>query len=375
MSHVIACPQCRLSGNATDEMVGKLVQCSGCGTSFLVQPNLSLAEDSSGDLGLEFDLEATLEQAEPKQDAQPKQDGHKPAKLKPCPDCGHIVSLTATTCPNCAAPQAASKTRQKLIYGAVGAGVSILVFIGLGIALYSNGARQVEKTNQDSTKDLAKGSNDKANQDSTKEVAKGSNDKANQDVAKGSTNKEVILTGQQIYEKAMKSTVWINNPGMGSGSGILVNAEDKLILTNYHVVSKPVFSTKEGKLLYSFNGTLTQSDPRDQDLKLPYKLYPVNLFRDKLYLIDMVSSEIDSYLQILNDKGQVLTEGCDRPENDLNARIHFVPPYDGKFQILATVATVFDNRLGKYSLKITQHSLDERSSFRSSVSLGQFSCL
>ena len=92
---------------------------------------------------------------------------------------------------------------------------------------------------------------------------------------------------------------------MGSGSGILVNAKDKLILTNYHVVFQPaISSTKEGKLLHSFNDSLTQSDPRDARLKLPYKFYPVNLSHDKLYVIDMMSTEIDSYLLIRMIRGR-----------------------------------------------------------------------
>ena len=35
----------------------------------------------------------------------PTQEGHKPPTLKPCPDCSHMVSLRATACPNCGAPQ------------------------------------------------------------------------------------------------------------------------------------------------------------------------------------------------------------------------------------------------------------------------------
>src|SRR5262245_62094913 len=47
------------------------------------------------------------------------------------------------------------------------------------------------------------------------------------------------LSGQKVYEKVLKSTVWINNPGQGFASGCLINAEEKLVLTNYHVVCRP----------------------------------------------------------------------------------------------------------------------------------------
>src|SRR5262245_20793658 len=50
------------------------------------------------------------------------------------------------------------------------------------------------------------------------------------------TPKKDGATGQKIYESVLSSTVWINNPGCGFGSGALINAEDKLVLTNYHVV-------------------------------------------------------------------------------------------------------------------------------------------
>ena len=44
------------------------------------------------------------------------------------------------------------------------------------------------------------------------------------------------LSGSDVYNRLLKSAVWINNPNMGWGTGMLVNAEDKLVVTNYHVV-------------------------------------------------------------------------------------------------------------------------------------------
>ncbi|MFN4260871.1 MAG: trypsin-like peptidase domain-containing protein [Gemmataceae bacterium] len=47
-------------------------------------------------------------------------------------------------------------------------------------------------------------------------------------------------TGEQIYQRALKSTVWILSPVGGgraaSGTGSLIDAQRKLILTNHHVV-------------------------------------------------------------------------------------------------------------------------------------------
>ena len=46
MSRAITCPQCCMSGYALDEMIGKMVQCSGCGIRFLVLLNEFPADDN-----------------------------------------------------------------------------------------------------------------------------------------------------------------------------------------------------------------------------------------------------------------------------------------------------------------------------------------
>ncbi len=48
-------------------------------------------------------------------------------------------------------------------------------------------------------------------------------------------------TGAQIYKKAIPSVVWIHSKrprGLATGSGSLVDAERRLVLTNYHVVEE-----------------------------------------------------------------------------------------------------------------------------------------
>src|SRR5262249_5027741 len=67
------------------------------------------------------------------------------------------------------------------------------------------------------------------------------------------------LTAEQIYPALLKSTVWIVTldpltlARLGFGSGVLVHRNQKLILTNYHVVQRgkrvfvcfPVYRNKE----------------------------------------------------------------------------------------------------------------------------------
>ncbi len=45
-------------------------------------------------------------------------------------------------------------------------------------------------------------------------------------------------TADQIYEKAIRSVMWIVNPGIGEGSGVLINKKSKLAVTNAHVTGK-----------------------------------------------------------------------------------------------------------------------------------------
>ena len=43
-------------------------------------------------------------------------------------------------------------------------------------------------------------------------------------------------TANQIYEKAIRAVMWIVNPGIGEGSGVLIDKKSKLAVTNAHVV-------------------------------------------------------------------------------------------------------------------------------------------
>ncbi len=155
-------------------------------------------------------------------------------------------------------------------------------------------------------------------------------------------------TGHQIYEQALKSTVWINNPGTGSGSGSLINAEEKMVLTNYHVVVQNNYSFA-GKTLQSIDDTLARLDPRDKALNRPYKVHELPMVRSNVYILDLESRDFDAYLLILNAAGQVLAFDDDSGGN-LNARIRFTPPYDGSFKV---VATTFNGGVGKFTLKMS----------------------
>lgn len=46
------------------------------------------------------------------------------------------------------------------------------------------------------------------------------------------------LTADQIYNNAIRSVMWIVNPGVGEGSGVLIDKQFKLAITNAHVTGK-----------------------------------------------------------------------------------------------------------------------------------------
>ncbi len=45
-------------------------------------------------------------------------------------------------------------------------------------------------------------------------------------------------TADQVYEKAIRAVMWIVNPGIGEGSGVLIDKKSKLAVTNAHVTGK-----------------------------------------------------------------------------------------------------------------------------------------
>ena len=55
--------------------------------------------------------------------------------LAPCPDCGHLVSQLAETCPSCARPLRKPRSREGLFLRTLNVGVAVVVGIILFIAI------------------------------------------------------------------------------------------------------------------------------------------------------------------------------------------------------------------------------------------------
>lgn len=109
------------------------------------------------------------------------------------------------------------------------------------------------------------------------------------------------------------------------------------------VVGKEKQKDKE----FRHEGKLTKDDPVDEGRKGPKHVHKVQMKAGKIYTIDMVSRDFDSYLRLLDPAGRQLEEDDDSG-GMLNSRIIFNCPKDGEYQIVAT--TFGANMKGAYTL-------------------------
>ena len=80
----------------------------------------------------------------------------------------------------------------------------------------------------------------------------------------------------------------------------------------------------------------------------PCKIHAFQLSKDKVYVIDLESTDFDAYLRIEDAGGKELAKDDDSGDK-LNARIRFSPPKDANYQI---IATTFGGGTGAYTLKV-----------------------
>ena len=74
-------------------------------------------------------------------------------------------------------------------------------------------------------------------------------------------------TANQVYNNAIRSVMWIVNPGIGDGSGVLLDKKSKLAVTNAHVIGQQdsidiyfPAPDEEGELIKDRNFYLTNKD-------------------------------------------------------------------------------------------------------------------
>ena len=100
---------------------------------------------------------------------------------------------------------------------------------------------------------------------------------------------------------------------------------------------------------FKVQGKLTKDDFKDPQRGGASQTHVVPLKAGKVYTIDMVSTQFDSYLRLLDSKDTQLGEDDDSG-GDLNAQIVFACSKDGNYKIVCT--TFGPDGLGDYTLTV-----------------------
>jgi len=126
---------------------------------------------------------------------------------------------------------------------------------------------------------------------------------------------------------------------------VLIDAKDKLVVTNYHVVFQSNVY-QDHTVVLNNNSILTPFD-NPNELRVPFVVYNLTLSRGVQYVFELTSPAFDPLLSIHNFRSQLLAfdkAGGGR----MNARLNFVAPYDGKYQLM--VATC-NGGVGAFTVK------------------------
>ncbi|MEI7687527.1 MAG: HEAT repeat domain-containing protein, partial [Planctomycetota bacterium] len=98
---------------------------------------------------------------------------------------------------------------------------------------------------------------------------------------------------------------------------------------------------------------LGPDDARDPVRKTPQKIFSISLQQQRSYVIDLVSTQFDTFLRLENDEGREVAHDDDSG-GDLNARLRFVPRTDGVFKIVATAFR--PDAAGEFELTVREES-------------------
>jgi thiol-disulfide isomerase/thioredoxin len=96
-------------------------------------------------------------------------------------------------------------------------------------------------------------------------------------------------------------------------------------------------------------GKLTKDDPLDKARNAASQVHRIRMRAGRVYTIDMVSTEFDSFLRLEDERGTQLDEDDDSGGN-LNARIIFNCSRDGEYRVITTAFN--PNGVGRYVLTV-----------------------
>ena len=82
------------------------------------------------------------------------------------------------------------------------------------------------------------------------------------------------------------------------------------------------------------------------------RTHEVKLQAGQAYLIDLESTQFDTYLRLHDGRGKLLAENDDIAPDNLNSRIIFTPKEDGVYHIIAT--SYQQRGRGAYALRVRE---------------------
>jgi S1-C subfamily serine protease len=157
-------------------------------------------------------------------------------------------------------------------------------------------------------------------------------------------------TGQQLYQHLLKTSVLVVSGG-AQGSGSLVDATTRLVVTNYHVVhDTPGPPQRLGRAIM-YQGTIDPDMPFHEVHGKRYRIFVVRMLRGSQYIIEMMrqTNQLDPYLLVVDPLGAVIAEDDDGGVG-LNARIVFNAEHTGPHVVLAAA---LGQSTGRFMLRIT----------------------
>lgn len=97
-------------------------------------------------------------------------------------------------------------------------------------------------------------------------------------------------------------------------------------------------------------GKLTNDDAPDQYREFPGKVHIVEFKAGKVYVIDLVSKQFDTFLLLQHENGALIAQDDDSGGN-LNSRIRFQPTASGRYRL---VVSTFNGQMGDFVLRATE---------------------
>jgi HEAT repeat protein len=238
MSITFICPKCHNIVVVEDHLAGQISRCPTCSTAFRI-PTVAANPAKPPSPVPSPCTPAPKEQAIP-----PKKD---PAVNRPsCPAPARAAMPTAKKTSSSQLPSSPSAppvsslpvppqhSRHSTLLGGLLGGAAVgligLLIMGAGLAWWFS-----HRTPNDALQPAANRTEQVSNESTAPNEPKQTKEEEGPTI--GNT-----LSGEQIYERTLKSTVWILKIFLGRivdcGSGALVDREEKLVITNYHVVGE-----------------------------------------------------------------------------------------------------------------------------------------